>query len=58
MLGGVEWGASDVLARTLANLERCGLRYRLLRRVWDVDRPEELERLGSLALFRVKNEPG
>ena len=41
----VEWGSADVLAQTLANLERAGLRYRLLRTVWDVDRPEDLERL-------------
>ena len=41
----VEWGGADVLAQTLANLERAGLRYRLLRTVWDVDRPEDLERL-------------
>jgi rSAM/selenodomain-associated transferase 1 len=44
----VSWGESEVLAQTLRNLERCGLRYRLLRRVWDIDRPEDLDRLRSL----------
>lgn len=45
---GVRWGTDDVLARTLDNLRRCGARYRLLRTVWDVDRPEDLDRLRSL----------
>ena len=39
----VEWGSSSVMAQTIRNLE--GLSYRLLRTVWDVDRPEDLERL-------------
>jgi len=34
-----------VLAETQLNIGRAGLRYRLLRTVWDVDRPEDLERL-------------
>src|SRR4051812_18782990 len=42
---GVQWGSSQVLARTLENLKRCGFRYRLLRTVWDVDRPEDLGRI-------------
>jgi rSAM/selenodomain-associated transferase 1 len=41
----VGWGGADVLAQTLANLARARLRHRLLRTVWDVDRPEDLERL-------------
>jgi rSAM/selenodomain-associated transferase 1 len=44
---GIRWGADDVLARTLDNLRRCGLRYRLLRTVWDVDRPQDIDRLQS-----------
>ena len=45
VFAGIRWGADDVLARTLDNLRRCGLRYRLLRSVWDVDRPEDIDRL-------------
>jgi glycosyltransferase A (GT-A) superfamily protein (DUF2064 family) len=45
---GIRWGADDVLARTLDNLRRCGLRYRLLRTVWDVDRPQDIDRLQAL----------
>jgi uncharacterized protein len=44
----VSWGGPDVLAQTLRNMARCGLRYRLLPTVWDVDRPEDMERLRSL----------
>ncbi len=46
----VEWGSARVLAQTLRNVSRAGLSYRLLRTVWDVDRPEDLERLRSRPL--------
>jgi len=46
----VTWGGPAVLAQTVRNLSRDGRRYRLLRTVWDVDRPEDLERLRSLRL--------
>lgn len=51
VFAGVRWGSDEVLAQTLANLERCRLRCRLLRKVWDVDRPADLERLRSLRFF-------
>lgn len=41
----VDWGNASVLAQTMANIARTRLRHRLLRTVWDVDRPEDLERL-------------
>ncbi|HSN31383.1 MAG TPA: TIGR04282 family arsenosugar biosynthesis glycosyltransferase [Ideonella sp.] len=47
---GVAWGSAQVLERTLRNAATAGLRLRLLRSVWDVDRPEDLERLRSLRL--------
>jgi uncharacterized protein len=43
----VEWGSSRALAQTLENVARAGLAYRLLGTVWDVDRPEDLERFRS-----------
>lgn len=46
----VRWGSDAVLAQTLRNASRIGLRYRLLRTVWDVDRPEDLDRLRSRPL--------
>lgn len=42
---GVRWGGADVLERTLLNISKVGLRYRLLRTVWDVDRPQDVERI-------------
>jgi uncharacterized protein len=45
---GIEWGGPNVYAETAKKLEGC--RWRALRRVWDVDRPEDLERLRSLRL--------
>jgi len=48
VFAGIRWGTDEVLARTLDNLGRCGLRYRLLRTVWDVDRPDDLDRLPAL----------
>jgi len=50
VFGDVEWGSARVLAQTLRNLTRAGLSYRLLRAVWDVDRPEDLDRLRSRPL--------
>ncbi|HEY3073879.1 MAG TPA: TIGR04282 family arsenosugar biosynthesis glycosyltransferase [Burkholderiales bacterium] len=41
----VEWGRPQVLAKTIENMARARLKHRLLRTVWDVDRPEDLERL-------------
>jgi len=43
----VAWGSEHVLAQTIENAARAGLRLRLLHAVWDVDRPEDLERLRS-----------
>jgi glycosyltransferase A (GT-A) superfamily protein (DUF2064 family) len=49
----VAWGSDAVLARTIENAARAGLRLRLLRTVWDVDRPPDVERLGPLELARA-----
>jgi rSAM/selenodomain-associated transferase 1 len=50
VFAGVEWGSARVLAQTRANLVRTGLALRLLPFVWDVDRPQDLERLRSRPL--------
>ena len=42
---GVCWGSADVLRQTLLNISKAGLRYRLLRTVWDVDRPGDVARI-------------
>jgi glycosyltransferase A (GT-A) superfamily protein (DUF2064 family) len=42
---GIEWGSSSVFEATTARLGELGYRWRALRELWDVDRPEDLERL-------------
>ena len=43
---GIAWGSSSVYDETVQRLT--SYRWRALRRVWDVDRPEDLARLKSL----------
>ena len=45
---GISWGGPDVYAVTGERLLRSGYRWRALRTVWDLDRPEDLDRLRSL----------
>lgn len=47
---GVEWGGMSVYDTTARNLDALGWRWRPLRQVWDVDRPEDLERIRWLRL--------
>lgn len=42
---GVPWSTPAVLAETIARLEAAGVRPRLLEAAYDVDRPEDLDRL-------------
>jgi len=42
---GIAWSTADVLSQTVARLESARLRYRLLEPGYDVDRPEDLDRL-------------
>jgi rSAM/selenodomain-associated transferase 1 len=44
----IAWGGPDVYTQTVKKL--AGYRWRALRTVWDVDRPEDLERVKSLRL--------
>jgi rSAM/selenodomain-associated transferase 1 len=48
LFSGIDWGSSSVYATTVEKLERSGYRWHALRRLWDLDRPEDLERLRSL----------
>jgi uncharacterized protein len=45
---GIAWGSRHVYADTVKKL--AGYRWRALRTLWDVDRPEDLERLRALRL--------
>ncbi|HET7671877.1 MAG TPA: TIGR04282 family arsenosugar biosynthesis glycosyltransferase [Burkholderiales bacterium] len=57
VFAGVAWGSDAVMAATRANLVRRNLRWRELRTVWDLDRPQDLERLRSLR-FASAGRPG
>jgi len=47
---GIDWGGPRVMAQTRARLAALGWRWRELPEVWDVDRPEDVARLGELRL--------
>ena len=51
LFAGIDWGSGTVLRETLANLQSFNWRCRLLRTVWDLDRPEDLERFRALRFF-------
>ena len=45
---GIDWGTDAVLHESLTKIKFFGWRCRLLRTVWDLDRPQDLERFRSL----------
>lgn len=50
LFSGIEWGSASVMAETRKRLRSLGWRWRELRTVWDVDRPEDYLRLRRLRL--------
>jgi hypothetical protein len=54
LFDGIEWGGAQVMAQTRARLAALGWRWRELPEVWDVDRPEDVRRLGSLWFLRAR----
>ena len=57
LFNGIAWGGPDVYAMTMRKLVSLGYRWRALEQVWDVDRPEDLERLRWLR-FSLAARPG
>jgi uncharacterized protein len=57
LFSGIAWGGPDVYVTTMRKLVSLGYRWRALERVWDVDRPEDLERLRWLR-FSLAARPG
>ena len=51
LFDGVEWGGRRVLAQTRLRLKRLDWRWKELRTVWDVDRPEDVARLKNSRLL-------
>ncbi len=47
---GIDWGTSEVLVQQRRRLAACGLTWRELDTLWDVDRPEDLARVKALQL--------
>ena len=47
LFSGIPWGTEKVYEETVKKLNDAGLRWKALRTVWDLDRPEDLERLRS-----------
>jgi len=54
LFDGVEWGGAQVMAQTRARLAALGWRWRELPEVWDVDRPQDVRRLGNLWFLRAR----
>jgi rSAM/selenodomain-associated transferase 1 len=48
----IEWSSDRVMAQSRRNLGRANIAFTELDRLWDVDRPQDLERLNALAFAR------
>jgi glycosyltransferase A (GT-A) superfamily protein (DUF2064 family) len=57
LFGGIAWGGPEVYEATVERLAALGYRWRALARLWDVDRPEDLERVKWLR-FASAARPG
>ena len=51
LFDGIAWGGDRVMAETRARLEALGWRWRELDTLWDVDRPEDYQRLVDTGLL-------
>ena len=52
LLTGISWGTGSVLSQTRGRLRRLGWRWHELQERWDVDRPEDIERLILEGFFK------
>lgn len=50
---GIEWGRSEVMARTRARLRAAELSWKELATLWDIDRPEDYARLEREGLLQA-----
>lgn len=53
LFGNIAWGTSDVLRQTRERIQRLGWSCHELPTLWDVDDPQDLERLAELAIEQV-----
>ena len=54
LFDGIAWGGPQVMAQTRRRLRALGWRWRELRTLWDVDRPEDVARLRRSRLLRSR----
>ncbi len=54
---GIAWGTNTVMAETRARLQENNLRWQELETMWDVDRPEDYQRLQLSGLLEVAPSP-
>jgi len=54
LFDGIAWGGPQVLAQTRRRLRAMGWRWKELRTLWDVDRPEDVARLRRSRLLRSR----
>jgi hypothetical protein len=52
---GIRWGGDSVMATTRDRMSRLGWRWRELETLWDIDRPEDCQRLLASGLLE---DPG
>lgn len=54
LFDGIAWGGEHVMAETRARLATLGWRWRELETLWDVDRPEDYQRLVASGLLDTR----
>ena len=54
LFDGIAWGGDQVMAETRARLQQLAWRWRELETLWDVDRPEDYDRLEQSCLLDGK----
>lgn len=51
LFSGISWGSDQVLAQTRTRLRDCALRWQELETLWDIDRPQDWQRLQASGLL-------
>lgn len=57
LFAGVTWSSAQVMSQTRERLSACGLRWHELESLWDVDRPEDWQRLQQSGLLNDTSSP-
>ncbi len=57
LFAGIAWGGDDVMAATRERLRNSGLRWRELATLWDIDRPDDYQRLLQSGLLDALPDP-